>query len=95
MYGKPPFYIHYINFRKTRRGNQETLATLGTRHRTMTNKQKTPQKTKKMSNTDPTTKNPGGKPVCLGRVCNTCVGKLENRGLKMIDIQSYLLFKTF
>ena len=35
--------------------NPETLSTLGTRHRTKTNKTKnTTQKTKKMSNTDPT-----------------------------------------
>ena len=43
--------------------NPHTHATLGTRHRTKTNKTKnTTQKTKKMSNTDPTKKpemNPG------------------------------------
>ena len=47
-----------INVRENRRGNQETLTTLVTRkHRTKTNKtqkRNITQKSKKMSNTDPT-----------------------------------------
>ena len=39
-----------------RRDNQEIQATLGTRHRMKTNKKTTTQKTKNISNTDPTKK---------------------------------------
>jgi len=54
--------IEHVN-KENQKKNQETLATLGTRHRMKTSKTKNiAQKTKKMSNTDPT-KKPG---VCEG-----------------------------
>ena len=53
--------------------NPETQATVGTRHRTKTNKAKMQQKTKKMSNTE-TTKNLGVGPGVQHRNNHKSVG---------------------
>ena len=92
MYGKPPFLFSSHKLYKNPRRQSRDTGYIGSKTQ---NDDPPRPKTIKMSNTDPTTKNSCGKPVSLGRVYNSCVGKLENRGLKMMNIQSFLLLKTF